>query len=146
MTCPGVAGSRYGVRRMAGPRRGTGSEAADHRPPYRGGRPGSTGRQDTGWSGPPGRHSQEEFVTQRQVTVEAEVGLHARPAATFVQTAAKAPLDITIAKGSGKPVNAKSILSVLSLDVRKGDIVVIAAEGDGADEILDRLAEIASAP
>ncbi|GAB2446660.1 HPr family phosphocarrier protein [Streptosporangium sandarakinum] len=85
-------------------------------------------------------------MTQRQVTVEAEVGLHARPAATFVQTAAKAPLDITIAKGSGKPVNAKSILSVLSLDVRKGDIVVIAAEGDGADEILDRLAEIASAP
>ncbi|MEU6739025.1 HPr family phosphocarrier protein [Streptosporangium sandarakinum] len=85
-------------------------------------------------------------MTQRQVTVEAEVGLHARPAATFVQTAAKAPLDITIAKGSGKPVNAKSILSVLSLDVRKGDIVVISAEGDGADEILDRLAEIASAP
>ncbi|MEU9830464.1 HPr family phosphocarrier protein [Streptosporangium sp. NPDC048047] len=85
-------------------------------------------------------------MTQRQVTVEAEVGLHARPAAMFVQTAAKAPLEITISKGGGKPVNAKSILSVLSLDVRKGDTVVIAAEGDGADEVLDRLAEIASAP
>ncbi|GAA4221994.1 phosphocarrier protein [Streptosporangium album] len=85
-------------------------------------------------------------MAERQVTVEAEVGLHARPAATFVQTAAEAPLDVTIAKGAGQPVNAKSILAVLSLDVRKGDIVVIKADGDGADEVLDRLAVIASAP
>ncbi|WP_326820217.1 HPr family phosphocarrier protein [Streptosporangium sp. NBC_01639] len=85
-------------------------------------------------------------MAERQVTVEAEVGLHARPAATFVQTAAAAPLDVTIAKGAGQPVNAKSILAVLSLDVRKGDTVVIKAEGDGADDILDRLAVIASAP
>jgi phosphocarrier protein HPr len=85
-------------------------------------------------------------VAERQVIVKAEVGLHARPAATFVQTAAKASLDITIAKGSGQPVNAKSILSVLSLDVRQGDSVVIRAEGEGADDLLDQLAGIASAP
>ncbi|ACZ84423.1 HPr family phosphocarrier protein [Streptosporangium roseum] len=85
-------------------------------------------------------------MAERQVTVESEVGLHARPAATFVQTAAKAPLDVTVAKGGGQPVNAKSILAVLSLDVRKGDTVVIKAEGEGADEILDQLALIAAAP
>ncbi|MFF5209373.1 HPr family phosphocarrier protein [Streptosporangium sp. NPDC000396] len=85
-------------------------------------------------------------MAERQVTVKAEVGLHARPAATFVQTAAKTPLDVTVAKGNGKPVNAKSILAVLSLDVRQGDIVVIAAEGEGADELVDQLAQIASAP
>ncbi|MGC5013283.1 HPr family phosphocarrier protein [Streptosporangium sp. DT93] len=85
-------------------------------------------------------------MAERQVTVKSEVGLHARPAATFVQTAAKASLDVTIAKGSGTPVNAKSILSVLSLDVREGDTVVIRAEGEGADELLDALAGIASAP
>ncbi|WP_433252428.1 HPr family phosphocarrier protein [Streptosporangium sp. CA-135522] len=85
-------------------------------------------------------------MAERQVTVESEVGLHARPAATFVQTAAKAPADITVAKGGGRPVNAKSILAVLSLDVRQGDTVVIKAEGDGADEIVDQLATIASAP
>ncbi|MEU7987373.1 HPr family phosphocarrier protein [Streptosporangium canum] len=85
-------------------------------------------------------------MAERQVTVEAEVGLHARPAATFVQTATKAPLDVTVAKGGGQPVNAKSILAVLSLDVRQGDTVVIKAEGEGADEILDQLALIASAP
>ncbi|MEV4183800.1 HPr family phosphocarrier protein [Streptosporangium canum] len=85
-------------------------------------------------------------MAERQVTVEAEVGLHARPAATFVQTATKVPLDVTVAKGGGQPVNAKSILAVLSLDVRQGDTVVIKAEGEGADEILDQLALIASAP
>ncbi|GAA3122317.1 HPr family phosphocarrier protein [Streptosporangium carneum] len=85
-------------------------------------------------------------MPERKVTVESEVGLHARPAATFVQTAAKAALGVTVAKGNGEPVNAKSILAVLSLDVRQGDTVVIKAEGEGADELLDELALIASAP
>jgi phosphocarrier protein len=85
-------------------------------------------------------------VPERKVTVEAEVGLHARPAATFVQTAARAPIDVTIAKRGGEPVNAKSILSILALDVRQGESIVIRADGDGADELLDRLAAIAEAP
>jgi phosphocarrier protein len=85
-------------------------------------------------------------VAERKVSVESEVGLHARPAATFVQTAAKAPFDVTIAKLGGPAVNAKSILSVLALDVQQGDSIVITAEGEGADELLDLLASIASAP
>ncbi len=85
-------------------------------------------------------------MAERKVSVESEVGLHARPAATFVQTAAKAPFDVTIAKPGGPAVNAKSILSVLALDVRQGDSIVITAEGEGADELLDLLASIASAP
>ncbi|MEZ0075001.1 HPr family phosphocarrier protein [Planotetraspora sp. GP83] len=84
-------------------------------------------------------------MAERKVSVASEVGLHARPAATFVQTAAKAPFDVTIAKAGGQPVNAKSILSVLALDVRQGESVVITAEGEGAEELLDQLAEIASA-
>ncbi|MBO3745036.1 HPr family phosphocarrier protein [Streptosporangiaceae bacterium NEAU-GS5] len=87
-------------------------------------------------------------MAERKITVESEVGLHARPAATFVQTAAKSGMDVTIAKlgGGGQPVSAKSILSVLALDVRQGDTIVIKAEGEGADELLDQLAAIASAP
>jgi phosphocarrier protein len=84
-------------------------------------------------------------VAERKVSVNSEVGLHARPAATFVQTAAKAPFDVTIAKVKGTPVNAKSILAVLALDVQQGDSVVIAAEGEGAEELVDQLAQIASA-
>lgn len=84
-------------------------------------------------------------MAERSVSVASEVGLHARPAATFVQTAAKAPYDVTIAKAGGTPVSAKSILSVLALDVRQGESIVISADGEGAEELLDELAQIASA-
>ncbi|MDF5751130.1 HPr family phosphocarrier protein [Spongiactinospora sp. TRM90649] len=85
-------------------------------------------------------------MAERRVAVVAEVGLHARPAATFVQTAAKASVDVTVGKLGGPPVNAKSILSVLALDVRQGETIVIQADGEGADEVLDTLAAIAGAP
>ncbi len=88
-------------------------------------------------------------MPDRRVTVESAVGLHARPAALFVQAAARASMEVTVAKAgesAGQPVNAKSILALLSLDVRHGEEIVINAEGEGADEILNELAGIASAP
>jgi phosphocarrier protein HPr len=60
----------------------------------------------------------------------------------FVQAAAKQPVKVTIAKTGGDPVDARSILSVLALDARGGDEVVLAAEGDGADQALDELAAL----
>jgi phosphocarrier protein HPr len=81
-------------------------------------------------------------MPERRVQVGSKVGLHARPAAMFVQAAAKQPVKVTIAKADGKPVDARSILSVLALDARGGDEVVLAAEGDGADQALDELAAL----
>ncbi|MEV0617040.1 HPr family phosphocarrier protein [Nonomuraea sp. NPDC050404] len=84
---------------------------------------------------------------ERKVTVAAEVGLHARPAATFVQRAKLAAMDITVEKShGGGPVNGKSILAIMGLDVRQGETVVICADGDGSEEVLDELAKIASTP
>ena len=60
----------------------------------------------------------------------------------FVQAAAKQPVKVTIAKAGGVPVDARSILSVLDLDARGGDEVVLTAEGDGADQALDELAAL----
>ncbi|WP_061299391.1 HPr family phosphocarrier protein [Herbidospora cretacea] len=85
-------------------------------------------------------------MPQRRLIVEAEVGLHARPAATFVQIATKSAASVTLAKGDGAPVNAKSILSVLALDVKKGDAITISTDGEGADELLEELVAIAGAP
>jgi phosphocarrier protein HPr len=85
-------------------------------------------------------------VAERRVRVLSKVGLHARPAALFVQAAAKAPYDVRIAKADGEPVNAKSILSVLALDVRNDEEIVISAEGDGADTVLDELEALVSDP
>ncbi|MBE1531383.1 HPr family phosphocarrier protein [Actinomadura algeriensis] len=85
-------------------------------------------------------------MSERSVRIESKVGLHARPAALFVQTAAKAPMDVTVAKRGGDPVNAKSILAVLGLDARHGEEVVISAEGDDADALLDSLEALLSTP
>ncbi|MET8139076.1 HPr family phosphocarrier protein [Sphaerisporangium sp. NPDC005288] len=85
-------------------------------------------------------------MAERKVIVESAVGLHARPAATFVQTAAKAPIDITVGKPGRTPVSAKSILSILALDVRNGEVIVIQADGDGAEKVLDELVAIVSVP
>jgi len=80
---------------------------------------------------------------QREVTVASASGLHARPAAIFVRAAmAAAPVAVTISRPGGRPLNAASALSVLSLGVEQGTTVVLAADGDGAEAALDRLAAL----
>ena len=79
-------------------------------------------------------------MPERKVKVGSSVGLHARPATIFTQAAAKQPVKVTIAKANGgNAVDARSVLFVLGLDVRGGDEVVLAAEGEGADAALDEL-------
>ena len=60
----------------------------------------------------------------------------------FVQAAAKAPVPVFIAKQGGEPVDARSILSVIGLDARGGDTVVLSADGAVAEDVLDNLAAI----
>lgn len=79
---------------------------------------------------------------QREVTVASASGLHARPAAIFVKAAMAAPVKVTISKPGGKPLNAASALSVLSLGVKQGMTVVLAADGDGAEATLEELAAL----
>jgi len=79
-------------------------------------------------------------MAQRAVVVGSRVGLHARPAALFVKAATAQPVKITIRKGDGPPVDARSILRVLALGAKHGDTVVLEAEGDGAEEALEAVA------
>ena len=79
-------------------------------------------------------------MPERQVKVESKCGLHARPATMFVQTAAKAVCDVTVAKSGGAPVNAKSMLAILGLDARCGEVITIAADGEDAERVVDDLA------
>jgi phosphocarrier protein HPr len=78
-------------------------------------------------------------MAQRTVTVASQVGLHARPASLFVQAVGRQPVAVKIAKPGGDPVDARSILLVLGLDVRGGQQVVLSADGDDAEETLDEL-------
>ncbi|RCV55714.1 HPr family phosphocarrier protein [Marinitenerispora sediminis] len=81
-------------------------------------------------------------MPERRLTVRTEVGLHARPAALFVREASAHAGDVTVAKGDGAPVSAKSILAVMGLGVRQGDEIVVAADGEQAESVLDALAAI----
>ena len=73
-----------------------------------------------------------------QITVENQVGLHARPATLFVQTAQKHKAEITVSY-EGKTVNAKSLLSLLSLGVTKDATIIVAANGSDEDVALNAL-------
>src|SRR5690606_41501085 len=71
-------------------------------------------------------------MAERRVTIGWAEGLHARPASIFVRAATAAGVPLTIAKGDGAPVNAASLLAVLSLGAVRGDEVVLRT-GDGVD-------------
>jgi phosphocarrier protein HPr len=81
-------------------------------------------------------------MSERTVTIGSRVGLHARPASLFVQAAARQPVPVTVGKPGDEPVDARSILSVIALDARGGDVIVLRADGEGADDALDELAAL----
>ena len=72
------------------------------------------------------------------LTVHHEVGLHARPAALFVQTAKQFGSAIMVTHGE-REANAKSILSVLTLGVDQGAVITLYAEGEDAGQALEAL-------
>lgn len=81
-------------------------------------------------------------MVERRVNVGWAEGLHARPASIFVRAATSAGVPVTIAKAGGNPVNAASMLAVLSLGARSGEEVVLATQAKGAEAALDRLARL----
>jgi phosphocarrier protein HPr len=72
------------------------------------------------------------------LAVRHKVGLHARPAALFVQTAKQFASDIRVAHGE-REANAKSILTLLTLGVNQGAVITVRAEGEDADQSLAAL-------
>jgi phosphocarrier protein HPr len=82
-------------------------------------------------------------MAERETTVGPEAGLHARPAAQFVKTAKQFSSEIVVSKGD-KEANAKSSLKIMTLGARKGDTIVIRAEGDDAQDAVDVLTELIS--
>ena len=77
----------------------------------------------------------------RDVTIQTNVGLHARPATFFIQKANSYKSSIWVEKGDRR-VNAKSLLGVLSLGIIKGMDVTLIADGSDEAEALDGLAEL----
>ena len=83
-------------------------------------------------------------MATREVSIASSVGLHARSASLFVQAATATGLPVTIAKAGGNPVDARSILMVMALGAKHGEVVTLSAEGEGAEAALDSLVALLS--
>ncbi len=79
-----------------------------------------------------------------QIKVAHPEGLHARPASVFVKTASQFKSDINVKNLTEQngPVNAKSILSVLTLGVMKDHDIEIVAEGEDSDAAIQTFKEL----
>jgi len=72
---------------------------------------------------------------EKKFTVRNKLGLHARPAAMFVQLANKFQCDLYIRKGRQK-VNGKSIMGLMTLAASPGSQVVVSANGVDAEQAI----------
>lgn len=70
-------------------------------------------------------------IVKKKVIVKNKQGLHARPAALFVQIANKFDARITV-KREREEVNGKSIMGILTLGAEKGSSITIEADGEDA--------------
>lgn len=78
---------------------------------------------------------------ERTVTINNPTGLHARPAAMFVQAASKFKAKITVSR-DGRVADAKSIVGIMTLGARRGSEVLLRAEGDDAQAAVESLAAL----
>lgn len=80
-------------------------------------------------------------MISKNVTIQNNVGLHARPATFFIQKANTYQSSVWVEK-EDRRVNAKSLLGVLSLGITKGMTVTLTADGSDEKEAIDGLAEL----
>ena len=82
-----------------------------------------------------------ERMISKEVVINNQVGLHARPATFFIQKANEFKSSIWVEKDERR-VNAKSLLGVLSLGIVKGTSITIIADGADEEEAIDTLSEL----
>ena len=84
------------------------------------------------------------MLIEKKLIIKNEQGLHARPAALFVQIANKYESDIMVKKGR-QEVNGKSIMGLMTLAAEKGSSIRLKIDGPDAKEALKELERIISA-
>ena len=80
-------------------------------------------------------------MAERSVKIVIKLGIHARPAAEIVKTAAKFGSNITIVRDDME-VNGKSIMGVMMLAAEQGAMIDLRADGPDAEAALDALAAV----
>ena len=80
-------------------------------------------------------------MVSKEVVINNQVGLHARPATFFIQKANEYKCSIWVEKEERR-VNAKSLLGVLSLGIVKGTNIALIADGSDEKEAVDALVSL----
>jgi phosphocarrier protein HPr len=83
-------------------------------------------------------------VPVRDVTIVNRLGMHARPAMLFVETASRYQSHVSVSKGE-KKVNGKSIMEMMLLEAMPGTVLRVEAEGGDAEPCLEALAKLVAA-
>ncbi len=79
-------------------------------------------------------------MTQREVRIVNETGLHCRPGNQFVKKAKEFECDITVKKGD-KEFSAKSLLKLMKIGISKDDEITIKCDGADEEAALDALCD-----
>ena len=77
-------------------------------------------------------------MRKSQIKIVNRLGLHARAAAKFIQTAGRFSCDIEVSRGE-KKINGKSIMGVMMLAAAQGTVIEIIVNGPEEDAALDAL-------
>jgi len=91
----------------------------------------------------PKKEKPTPLVVRKRLRIRSRQGLHARPAALFVQVANRFKSFIRVKKG-GEEVDGKSIMGILTLAASKGSTILVTAEGPDAKDALHALEQIIS--
>lgn len=83
---------------------------------------------------------------ERTVTIVPEAGLHARPAAAFVEAVNDHDADVEAGRPDDDLVPAASMIAVMSLGVGRDDDLRLVADGPDAEDVLDELERILTTP
>lgn len=75
-----------------------------------------------------------------EYTITDEVGIHARPAGILVKEAKSYDSVIKVTK-DGKSAEAKKLMALMGLGVKKGDTVTVSVEGGDEDAVAAKMEE-----
>jgi phosphocarrier protein len=84
---------------------------------------------------------EEKYMFLKEIKVENQVGLHARPATFFIQKANEFKSSIWVEKDERR-VNAKSLLGILSLGINGGTPIRIIADGSDEQTAVNSLVQL----
>lgn len=80
-------------------------------------------------------------MIKKSLKIKNRLGLHARPAALFVQTAAKYSSKVRVSKDE-QEVDGKSIMGLMALSAEYGADIVVIAEGEDEQVLIDKITEL----